>query len=534
MFEPIFHYLGRLVGISGHERAELVHLEQASSRYCRYADTVAVDSKFGRVHLYTILVPAQQQILHEGKPMPLCLFIHGLGGASTQFETIMGYFSAFSNVMAIDLPGHGYSLPAGLETQYSFEALSEYITKIVRQKLDALNLSSVVLIGHSMGAILALCAACQLGSQCDALILITPPTEPPRWKLTKFILSWIPLPLLELMLNLWRSYDQRGGLQSRSVRRFISPASSANSQVLAAQLRVNQLVRSKPWLQIARGYEPPTDELCQRVPCPALIITANDDTVTPPQQGRLLAAWLRRYGKDIELEQVSHAGHAVIFERPEVVAALITGFVTAHTDNRFELVWQPQAASAPDADKWSLKNEEKWRLISNVGKPVRPAMLRGMKTLQQEDAEHSPERLEALYPDLVAIIDISWAQPPYDPSSFQRIKYFKYPTVSKIPPSKEEVQGFNQLVDKISRNPNQSIAVHCHYGFNRTGFFICSYLVEVNQISVECAIKQFADSRPQGIRHQHFIDELRRRYGPDLTISDSSPSAGQQEDRAIV
>lgn len=55
--------------------------------------------------------------------------------------------------------------------------------------------------------------------------------------------------------------------------------------------------------------------------------------------------------------------------------------------------------------------------------------------------------------------------------------------------------------------------MHCHYGFNRTGFFVCSYLIEKLGYSVEGALEAFCNARPQGVRHQHFIDELWWRYG---------------------
>lgn len=98
------------------------------------------------------------------------------------------------------------------------------------------------------------------------------------------------------------------------------------------------------------------------------------------------------------------------------------------------------------------------------------------------------------------IIDISHQEPVYDPKSFgDGIKYhkvrhyglfmktstfsndLKFPTVSKIPPTLDEVANFIKLVDRIREDqqkraatepgwtPDHVIGVHCHYGFNRTG-----------------------------------------------------------------
>lgn len=86
---------------------------------------------------------------------------------------------------------------------------------------------------------------------------------------------------------------------------------------------------------------------------------------------------------------------------------------------------------------------------------------------------------------------------------------------------------FIDLIDSIrSRDRAQSleteglIAVHCHYGFNRTGLFICGYMIERLGYGVQEAIDAFKAARHPGIRHAHFIDELFVRYdrGPGSTI----------------
>lgn len=68
---------------------------------------------------------------------------------------------------------------------------------------------------------------------------------------------------------------------------------------------------------------------------------------------------------------------------------------------------------------------------------------------------------------------------------------------------------------KMSGNPDGPrpvVGVHCHYGFNRTGFLIVSYLIERLGFRVQDAIDEFERQRPPGIRHGHFIDTLFVRY----------------------
>jgi protein-tyrosine phosphatase len=48
---------------------------------------------------------------------------------------------------------------------------------------------------------------------------------------------------------------------------------------------------------------------------------------------------------------------------------------------------------------------------------------------------------------------------------------------------------------------------------NRTGFFICCYMVERLGYKLQDAVDEFALKRPPGIKHSFFVDELFVRYG---------------------
>jgi len=61
-------------------------------------------------------------------------------------------------------------------------------------------------------------------------------------------------------------------------------------------------------------------------------------------------------------------------------------------------------------------------------------------------------------------------------------------------------------------NPSGLVAVHCTHGFNRTGFLISSYLVEVMGYILPAALDAFSTARPLGTYKQHYVDELVQRY----------------------
>jgi hypothetical protein len=350
----------------------------------------------------------------------------------------------------------------------------------------------------------------RLGSRCKGVIAICPPSHiDPKLESSRSMFKYIP----SFLFDVFRAIDRSGGLTSRSVNRMVSPKVPADDEIRVKQLRWNLQVSSAGWLRTAVGFRTLTAQEWAAIQSPVFLIGCEDDIITPKEAVYDIQKWLGPASNDIEPVVIRDAGHAVMIEKPRVLAGLISDFIIKHVDEKLSLQWQLVSLAS---DKWSLKNEKKWRNTQSVGSRIEGTPLRGMKTLRQDDPEHSPSILEEKYPDIGAIIDISREPPPYDPQTFKRIRYHKFPTVSKLPPTKKEVKAFIELVNKCimeCRDTSESsVAVHCHYGFNRTGFFICSYMVEQLGFSIKDAVDLFGRSRTPGIRHPHFIDELYVRY----------------------
>ncbi|KAI8277185.1 mRNA-capping enzyme [Colletotrichum sp. SAR 10_98] len=188
------------------------------------------------------------------------------------------------------------------------------------------------------------------------------------------------------------------------------------------------------------------------------------------------------------------ANHALLFmpSTARVLAHYISDFLACHVTGRFSLKWQLQYLSREG--KWDVKNLAKWKNVVPVSLPIgpkgKPAVFRAMKTLREADDVHCPAEFVKNWGKIIKdVVDISHDQPVYDPRSMEKggIRYHKFATVSKVPPSEGEVAHFVALVDKLREEQkkraeeegweavngeNQVIGVHCHYGFNRTGYFI--------------------------------------------------------------
>ncbi|TGJ82035.1 hypothetical protein E0Z10_g6740 [Xylaria hypoxylon] len=568
--------------------------------------------------------PKADELPKDPAPLPLLVFIHGLGGSVAQFHPLLTSLSNSASCLAIDLPGCGRSQFAVTSWDaYTTENLTSLIETIVNDYVE--EGQGIVLIAHSMGTAIAAGIANQKYAHnlspplnVMGIVGICPLSDPPPEAAVRSFrkLLWIP----DFAFNLWRAWDRRGGPESASVKRFVGPG--GDLEVRQLQERFNSQSRTPVFRRMAWGSLPvyvdgkPTGGLFGNaawadLDLPIFLIGGEHDTVTPSKEigkieemlkaaagnreisedkhpgantghitttGRSEAATAPREHMPQSIEEISQedftrkrtfltsgedshledpttprdhldpgslsdipsqpihprkivestilpAGHALLYmpATVRILAGLVSDFMNEHITSRFSLGWQLQYLSREG--KWDVKNLAKWKGVQPVSDPI-GGIFRALKTLREVDEEHCPKIFAAKWGNEIKdIIDISHADPMYDPKSFgDSIKYHKFPTVSKIPPTDVEVAGFISLVDKVredqkrrwSSGANWSedyvIGVHCHYGFNRTGYFVVCYLIERCGYGVQKAIETFAEARPNGIRHSHFLDRLFVRY----------------------
>jgi mRNA-capping enzyme len=92
-------------------------------------------------------------------------------------------------------------------------------------------------------------------------------------------------------------------------------------------------------------------------------------------------------------------------------------------------------------------------------------------------------------------------------------------------PSPETTKLFMNVVETyIRQHPLDVVGVHCTHGYNRTGFLICAYMVEMLDYAVDMALAMFAEARPPGIYKQDYVNELYKRYaGADQPVPHAPP-----------
>ena len=563
------------------------------------------------------------ELYRSNGPLPLMVFIPGLGGSVAQFNPLLGSLVDLSPCLAIDYPGGGRSGFAPKDwAAYSFDALNELFETIIEDYRDKEAGQTVILIGHSMGTARAACLAnptikhtTSIADYVVGIVAICPISGLPSQKRVKQgrLLMWVP----GWIVNLWRAWDGRGGPESASVSRFVGP--EAEPELKTLQYRFNKQSRTPVWRRMLYGLLPkyvkgePVGgmtglDVWAGLDVPVYLIAAENDGQTSPEEVDKIVEAMRAADENVSVcyglaqnrgptdaasssrqeqsgsnggitqitdadfarskkrnsgspsrlpmepdnswdvpstpqetstavpSQPRHprkvirtmlipapATHAVLYTPRcvRVLAGLVSDFLASSVTGRLSLGWQLQYLSREG--KWDVKNLNKWKAVNPVSDPIGPAgkpIFRAMKTLREADDVHCPAEFTAKWAGTITdVVDISKDQPVYDPRGLERagVAYHKFPTVSKVPPQAADVEAFIRLVDSVRRRKAEAgdeglIGVHCHYGFNRTGYFIVCYLVERCGMGVREAIEEFAVKRPNGIRHSHFRDRLYVRY----------------------
>ena len=100
-------------------------------------------------------------------PDPM-LLIHGFGGDLDTWMLNRDALAQDRRVVALDLPGHGYS-----DKTLASGSLAEYAAAVI-DFMDATGLATAHLVGHSMGGAIALTVAARIPGRVRSLSLLAP------------------------------------------------------------------------------------------------------------------------------------------------------------------------------------------------------------------------------------------------------------------------------------------------------------------------------------------------------------------------
>ncbi len=203
------------------------------------------------------------------------LFLHGTPGSWSAFGTYLSdpHLASSMNMVAVDRPGFGQSDHGNLLTSLAEQA------QVLKPLVDRLSRDcGIIVVGHSLGAPLAVRMAMDYPEQIAALLLVAPSLDPelekPRWynNLADYkLMSW----LLPTELDL------------------------ANLEVMALPDELKQMV-----------------PLWNTLDLPITLIQGEKDKLVHPDNADFAEKMVSRGLRVVRLED---AGHFVLWKQPEII-----------------------------------------------------------------------------------------------------------------------------------------------------------------------------------------------------------------------
>lgn len=238
-------------------------------------------------------------------PLPLVL-LHGIGSASASWLWQLQHFGRERLVLAWDAPGYGSSTPLAMDAPQA----GDYAGAL-EQLLDALGIGPFVLVGHSLGALMAAAFAARHPHQVQRLVLLSPAAG----------YGLATAAQREEKLQARLALMQRlgpAGLAAQRSGNLLSDAAGAEARALVrwnmAQLDAHGHAQAARMLASGRLIED-----VARYPGPLLVACGSADTVTPEPGCRAIAAAALQG----EYRSLPGLGHACYAEDPATVNALL-------------------------------------------------------------------------------------------------------------------------------------------------------------------------------------------------------------------
>lgn len=271
-----------------------------------------------------------------GPDAPTAVFVHGLGGSSTNWTDLAGLLSERMRGLIVDLPGFGRSEPPR-GYPYTLEAHAEAVTRFA----EHLGAGPVHLFGNSMGGAISMLVAAARPDLVRTLTLVSPAVPDLRPRLSRVSDPRLPLAFVPVLGNRARrslaalTPRERADQMIRLV--FAHPDEVPPQRLRAAEEEVVERL-TMPWARAALGHSTagllrswlarkPRSlwTVASRITVPTLVVWGTEDRLVSVRKAPRTAGLIPR-GRLLVLPRT---GHVAQMERPETVARAVLGMVDA-------------------------------------------------------------------------------------------------------------------------------------------------------------------------------------------------------------
>ncbi|MBB3260676.1 pimeloyl-ACP methyl ester carboxylesterase [Paraburkholderia bannensis] len=288
-----------------------IHASSAATLDTRLARFALREVRAGEACVSYREAAAQEANGNEALPLVL---LHGIGSGAASWVQQFEALGQARRVLAWDAPGYGASTPVA-----SASPVAADYARVLLDWFDAVGVARCVLVGHSLGAIIAGAFAAAHPQRVSALLLISPAdgygAADPQARAEK----------RDARLAMLAELGPQGLAEKRSAN-MLSPHASDEAR---AWVRWN-MARVIP-----HGYAQAThllanaDLAADLAQCaarvPMAVAVGAQDTITPPAACERLAQIAQA-----PFATIARAGHAGYIEQPEAYNALIDTFCRQH------------------------------------------------------------------------------------------------------------------------------------------------------------------------------------------------------------
>jgi len=226
------------------------------------------------------------------------VFIHGAGGSRRLWHEQVDALAGRVNTVALDLPGHGRSRGPGSSR------VEEY-ARAVLGLLEAIAVPKPIPCGLSMGGAVAQTLLLDQAQRFPAGILVSTGA---RLKVLPLILETVRTNYPEYV-NSFRTFAASDKTPPERLQTLIEDAARCDPRVVHGDF-------------LACDAFDVMDRLAG-IQAPVLVVTAEEDRLTPPKYGAFLAERIRGAVRT----QLAGAGHVVPLERPEEFNRAVLDFL---------------------------------------------------------------------------------------------------------------------------------------------------------------------------------------------------------------
>jgi len=243
--------------------------------------------------------------MEEGGSNESVVLIHGLGGFAERWSAVIPLLSKKYRVIALDLPGYGYS------DKPSIDYTPEFFSNFIFDFLDSVGIKKTHMIGNSLGGQLVVECAITQNKMIEKIVLVSPAGTMKSSTPTLDAYSMAALyPSHDTVKTAYEMMSNSKKVTTEAIDEFIKIMTRSNAKM--AFMSTLLALKNAPSIK---------DRLSD-IKVPTLLIWGRHDTMIPVKYANDFVSSI----KNCQLEIMENCGHTPHIEEPIKFSQIVLNF----------------------------------------------------------------------------------------------------------------------------------------------------------------------------------------------------------------